>query len=143
MDAPDRVLVALDGSPLATDALEYALAIFPESGITALNVAVPLDSPMSEGGVLTDEENLEEGERERAEDIVAAAADRAEDLERTVRTVTESGTPAETIVEYASENSVEHIVMGSHGRSDLSRIVLGGVATSVIERWPVPVTVIR
>ena len=52
MDAPDRVLVGLDSSPLATDALEYALAIFPESEITALNVIVPLDSPMSEGGVL-------------------------------------------------------------------------------------------
>jgi nucleotide-binding universal stress UspA family protein len=52
MDAPDRVLVGIDSSPLATDALEYALAIFPESEITALNVIVPLDSPMSEGGVL-------------------------------------------------------------------------------------------
>lgn len=59
MDVPDRVLVALDGSPLATDALDFALTIFPHAEITVCNVVVPLDATMSEGGVLTDEAVVE------------------------------------------------------------------------------------
>lgn len=143
MNTPARVLVALDGSPLATDALDHALATFPTAEITALNVITPIDAPMSEGGVLGTDEDVEQGERERAERIVDAAKERAEGHDETVRTTTEEGRPADTIVAYAADHDVEHVVMGSHGRSDLSRVLLGGVAASVVERSPVPVTVIR
>ena len=56
MDVPGRVLVAFDGSPLATD----ALAVFPAAEITVLNVVTPLDATMSEGSVLTDEKRSKE-----------------------------------------------------------------------------------
>ena len=142
MDTPGTVLVALDGSPLATDALDHALTMFHDAEITVLNVSVPLDAMMSEGGVL-DDEDVGEDERERAQRIVREATERADERGGTVATVTEEGRPAETIVAYAEEHDIDHVVMGSHGRSDLSRILLGSVASSVVERSPVPVTVIR
>ena len=142
MDTPATVLVALDGSPLATDALDHTLAVFPAADITVLNVSVPLDATMSEGGVL-DDDGVEENERERAEQLVATATERADERSASVTTVTEKGRPAETIVGYAEEHDVEHVVMGSHGRTDLSRILLGSVASNVVEQSPVPVTVIR
>jgi len=142
MDTPATVLVALDGSPLATDALDHALTIFPDADITVLNVSVPLDAMMSESGVL-DDDDVEEDERERAERIVKEATERADERGATVTTTTEEGRPAETIVAYAEDHDIDHVVMGSHGRSELSRVLLGSVASSVVERSPVPVTVVR
>jgi len=46
-------------------------------------------------------------------------------------------------VEYAEESDVDHIVIGSHGRSGVSRILLGSVAESVVRRADMPVTVVR
>ena len=120
MDVPDRVLVALDGSPLATDALDFALTIFPHAEIAVCNVVVPLDATMSEGGVLTDEAKAAADEHERAEAVVEAARRRADEHDATVRTTTETGRPAGTIVAYVEDHDVDHVVMGSHGRGDLS-----------------------
>lgn len=142
MDRPATVLVAFDDSPLATDALDYALAVFPDAEITVLNVSVPLDATMSEGGVL-DDEDVRGDTRERTERIVREATDRADDRDAAVTTTTENSRPAETIVAYAESHDVDHVVMGSHGRSDLSRVLLGSVASNVVERSPVPVTVVR
>lgn len=89
MDVPGRVLVAFDGSPLATD----ALAVFPAAEITVLNVVTPLDATMSEGGVLTDEKAVQGSEHERAEAIVDTARERADERDATV-TTTETGRPA-------------------------------------------------
>jgi nucleotide-binding universal stress UspA family protein len=53
------------------------------------------------------------------------------------------GRPAREIVDYADENDIDHVVMGSHGRSGVSRIVLGSVAENVVRKSSVPVTVAR
>jgi nucleotide-binding universal stress UspA family protein len=58
-------------------------------------------------------------------------------------TITEVGNPADSIVEYATKNDIDHIIMGSHGRSGLSRIVVGSVAEEVVRKSPVAVTVAR
>jgi len=58
-------------------------------------------------------------------------------------TTTETGRPAGPIVAYVEDNDVEHVVMGSRGRDDLSRVILGSVASNVVEGSPVLVTVMR
>jgi nucleotide-binding universal stress UspA family protein len=63
--------------------------------------------------------------------------------ETTVRTVHEVGHPARTIVEYAADETVGHVVIGSHGRVGVSRLLLGSVAEKVVRRSSVPVTVVR
>ena len=80
--APSHVLVPLDGSPLADDALVHALDTF-DCQVTVLNVVTPLDSPMSEGGVLEPGEDRREGARERANTVVESAKQRAEEIART------------------------------------------------------------
>jgi nucleotide-binding universal stress UspA family protein len=57
--------------------------------------------------------------------------------------IQESGPPAEAILHAARLFAPDAIVMSSHGRSGLSRAVLGSVAESVLRRSPVPVTVVR
>ena len=141
---PSHVLVPLDGSPLADDALAHALAVY-ECPITVLNVVTPLDAGMSEGGVLEAEEARQEAAQERAEQLVERARQRASEEGRTVETAIETGDPAETILSYVENHDVDHVVMGGHGgdRGRIARRLLGTVATAVVGEAPVTVTVVR
>jgi len=142
--APSHVLVPLDGSPLADDALVHALDVF-DCPITVLNVVTPLDASMSESGVLEADEARREDARERAADLIEDAKRRAEAVDREVDTAIETGDPAETIVAYVEGSDADHVVMGGHGgeRSELGRRLLGTVATKVVTEAPVTVTVVR
>ncbi|QIO21268.1 universal stress protein [Haloarcula sp. JP-L23] len=142
--APEHVLVPLDGSPLADEALVHALETF-DCRLTVLNVVAPLDSAMSEGGILEPGEERREEATARADRLVEQAERRAAEFDRTVETVVETGDPAETILDYAAANDVDQIVMGGHGgdRNELARRLLGTVATAVVGEAPVTVTVVR
>jgi len=150
---PSHVLVPLDGSPLADEALAHALAVF-DCRITVVNIVTPIDAGMSEGGILEPDESrgvLEPDEsrqaaaHERAERLIERAKTEAAAANRSVDTAVETGDPAETIVEYADSHDVDHIVMGGHGgdRGELTRRLLGTVATAVLGEAPVTVTVVR
>ena len=141
---PAHVLVPLDGSPLADDALVYALEVF-DCRITVLNVVTPIDAEMSEGGLLEPEEPRFEEAHDRAERLIERAQARAEAADRTVETAIETGGPAETIIAYVEDSDVDQVVMGSHGgpRIGIVRRLLGTVATTVTGEAPVPVTVVR
>ncbi|KAB1198684.1 MULTISPECIES: universal stress protein [Haloferax] len=141
---PSHVLVPLDGSPLADDALAHALATF-DCPVTVLNVVTPLDSPMSEGGIIGVDESREDAAHDRAENLVADAKRRVEGAGQRVDTAVEAGDPAETILAYVDAHEVDHVVMGGHGgdRNALSRRLLGTVASTVVGDSPVPVTVIK
>lgn len=142
--APEHVLVPLDGSPLATRALEHALATY-DCEVTVLNVVTPVDAGMSESGVLEVDEDRQEAAMERAERITEEARDRAADIGREVHTAVETGDPAETILAYGEEHDIDQIVMGGHAREEtgLAERILGTVATTVVRDAHVTVTVVR
>ncbi|QPV64723.1 universal stress protein [Halosimplex litoreum] len=142
--APSHVLVPLDGSPLADDALAHALETF-DCRVTVLNVVTPLDASMTEGGVLEPGDERQAEARERAERLVERAREAAAEADRTVEPVVETGDPAETILATVDDLGVDHVVMGGHGgdRSDIGRRLLGTVATTVVGEAPVTVTVVR
>ena len=139
-----HVLVPLDGSPLANEALEHALATY-DCRVTVLNVVTPLDSSMSEGGVLEPGDERAEAARRRADRLVEQAARRGEEAGRTVETAVESGDPADTILGFVDETDIDMVVMGGHGGdgNELARRLLGTVATKVVAEAPVSVTVVR
>ncbi|MEF8780062.1 MAG: universal stress protein [Haloferacaceae archaeon] len=141
---PSHVLVPLDGSPLADDALVYALELF-DCRITVLNVVTPIDAGMSEGGVLETEEERAEAARERADRLIERAQARAAEMDRTIETAVETGDPAEAILAHVDETDVDQVVLGGHGgpRTGVLRRLLGTVATTVVGEAPVPVTVVR
>jgi len=140
---PDNVLVALDGSPLAERALMYALETFPNATITTIYVINPIDSVIDvEAGGLPVAEDWYDTAQERATEIHTTATDRAADHDTVLATVTEVGKPAREILDYAADNGIDQIVMGSHGRSGLDRTLLGSVAETVTRRAQIPVTII-
>lgn len=142
--APSHVLVPLDGSPLADEALSEALELF-DCRITVLNVVTPIDASMSEGGMLEPDDDRRESARERVDCIVDRARRQAAEVERTVETAVEIGDPAETILKYVETHDVDRVVMGGHGGNwnEIARRLLGTVATSVVSEVPVTVTVVR
>lgn len=140
-----RILVPTDGSPQAQEAIDYAMREFPDATFVALTVLNPTEMGAggTEMGMASYADQWMEAEEKRAEErfeeLDTLAADRGVSLE----TDTVIGRPARAIVDYAEEHDIDQIVMGSHGRDGVSRILLGSVAETVVRRSPCPVTVAR
>ncbi|ELY58696.1 universal stress protein [Natronolimnohabitans innermongolicus] len=137
-----HVLVPLDDSDPARDALEHAIETYPDAEITALHVLNPptaLYGASSQSSV----DRLIDLEESAAEELLESAEQLADEHDASVTTELLVGSPARAIVSFASENDVDQIVLGSHGRSGVSRVLLGSVAESVVRRAPVPVTILR
>ena len=140
----DTVLVPFDGSPLAERAVEHAVTHHPDADITVLYVIDPVRAvyDVEAGGLPAASEWAEEAER-GADDCCDAARAIAEEHGGTVETAVERGKPERAILAYVDDHGVDHVVMGSHGRSGLDRLLLGSVTETVMRRSPVPVTVVR
>ncbi len=141
---PSHVLVPLDGSQLAYSALSHALAVF-DCQITVLNVITPIDTSMSEGGVLEADDQRKAEAKQRADRLVSRAQDQISDAAQPTATVVKTGDPGETILEFVENTDIDHIVMGGHGgeQRPLTQRLLGTVVTKVVTEAPVTVTVVR
>lgn len=138
------ILAPVDGSEQAHQACDFVIREFPDATMVLLHVINPAEAGYSaQASIPSFSEEWYEREKEQAEALFDEIAAEANKFEMPVERVVEVGKPTRTIVEYARENDVDQIVMGSHGRSGVSRILLGSVAENVVRRSPVPVTVTR
>ncbi|TKX77506.1 universal stress protein [Halorubrum sp. SD626R] len=146
-----RILVAIDGSDEAVEALSFAATEWTDADLTALHVINPADSTTgAEGGFPGAVDQWYDSATQRGERILREATDA---VDRAVDTRLEVGRPTATILAVAGgEQSVgddeepepfDHIVLASQGRTGLSRVLLGSVAEGVVRRAEVPVTVVR
>jgi nucleotide-binding universal stress UspA family protein len=140
-----KVLVPIDGSSQSWEALEHAFEEFDDPEITVLNVVDPIEAGYSsEATAVGYAEEWFEQAKESAEGLFEEAQERADEHGIDLETAVEVGRPARTIVDYVDESEeIDYIVIGSHGRSGVSRVLLGSVAESVVRRSSVPVTIIR
>lgn len=123
---PFTILVPLDGSPEALGALPYAVAL-SGAGATIELLTVIHDA----------------SEQSAADAQLQAAAQGLSGANITVRTRTLTGEPAAEIVEAAANGGASIIVMASHGRGALGRLIHGAVADNVSRQATVPVMIIR
>ncbi len=144
-----RILVAVDGSDAAVDALRFAATEWPDAELTALHVINPADSTSgAEGGFPGAIDQWYDSARARGDRILKTAADA---VDRDVATRLEVGRPTPTILQVAHgegddedpADPFDHVVLASQGRTGLSRVLLGSVAEGVVRRAEVPVTVVR
>lgn len=140
-----KVLVPLDGSIQSWNALEHAFEEFDDAGIAVLNVVDPIEAGYSsEATAVGYAEEWFEQAKADAEDLFGEAQTKADEHGIDLETAIEVGRPARTIVDFVDDSAdIDHIVIGSHGRSGVSRILLGSVAESVVRRSSVPVTIVR
>lgn len=140
----NHILIPVDGSEQAHGACAFVAKDYPDADTTLLHIINPAEAGYSvQAGLPTFSEEWYERQKERAEEIFEEVEPDLEGGDGTVNRETEIGKPTNAIVEFAEANDVDQIVMGSHGRSGVSRILLGSVAETVIRRSPVPVTVVR
>lgn len=145
-DMSRHVLVPVDESEKSTAALEYALREYSDGRITALHVLDPGDfyaATGMEGGAIANYDELKRAQDESAGTILENASELAATEGIEIETDQVVGSVSRSIVQYVEESDVDHVVIGSHGRTGASRILLGSVAEKVIRRSPVPVTVVR
>ena len=145
----DRILIPTDGSETAELAVERALAI-AEQFDSAVDTLYVVDTDALELSLGTEQvdrvrsgrfgemDELEAKAREATDHVVEAGRERGVDVTAHFR----AGQPHKVIADFAEDQDVDLVVMGSHGRSGLSRVVLGSVAEKVLRRTRLPVLVV-
>ncbi|MFA9504816.1 universal stress protein [Natrinema sp. H-ect1] len=138
-----RILVPFDDSEPARDALRYAFDLFPDDDVTVLVVVDTTSLPFIPNTAADESSDESEALLSEAAVLLETAESIAADRGVEIETRTRLGTPAQEVLEYAEAEAIDHIVMGSHGRSGVARILLGSVAEVVVRHSSVPVTVVR
>ena len=138
----DRVLVPLDGSPLAERALSTACALLRERPAATLILVRAAQAAV--GGPWTDPIETQFEVVDEAKSYLAAVAARLRDEApgRSVKTSVWYGAPASSIVDAAEACRAHLIVMSTHGRTGLRRVVVGSVAESVLRAARTPVLLV-
>ena len=138
-----RILVPLDGSELAERALAPARQLAAEFDAELLLLRVwetPLYGVEDPPSVM---EALEQAASASAKDYITHGMCQLQAQGVPVRGETKNGAVAESILEQAQDSATNLIVMSTHGRSGVSRWVMGSVADRVLRASPVPVLLIR
>jgi len=145
-----HILIATDGSELAQKAEAAGLALAKALGgqATAVTVTEPWEAlsmaALAERGVPNPVADYDESMRAAANRILFGVKEAAKKLGIACATVhAKDRYPADGIIETAQERGCDVIVLASHGRRGLSRVLLGSQATKVVTLSPVPVLICR
>jgi nucleotide-binding universal stress UspA family protein len=141
-----RIVVGVDDSEQAAAALRWALAegVLRQATVEVVHSWSPPMSAMPFGATLrlrAHEGEIDAVARESVDEIVDAALAEMDDQPPEVLRTILPGAPALTLVEVAE--GADLLVVGSHGRTGLSRLVVGSVAMACVQHAPCPVVVIR
>ncbi len=140
-----KILVPTDGSDFARRGLEKALEYvqqFP-SEITLLNVQLQAEETVSLGPWASASVGDVEQAKKDGEKILRAEAEIAKKATTDLKTAIAFGNPADQIVKFAEENSIDLIVIGSEGLSGIKRFLLGSVANRVVAHAHCSVLVVK
>jgi len=146
-----RIICAIDGSDLSTKALNHAFVLAGKLGaeLTVVTITDPavIIAPGAEA-MMVDTSNviaeLEKAKEASANTILADAGKLASGAGVTIKTLHLPSMPAaEGIVRGAKDVGADLIVMGSHGRRGLGRLLLGSQAAEVLAHSEIPVLIIK
>lgn len=147
-----HILIATDGSELAQRGVDHGLSLAKDLGarVTILTATEPFPFRASAGVAAgwvpgPDDFSLyEQGQKESADKLLADVKAAAERMGVTADTVHVPDLhPAEAIVQTAKAKDCNLIVMASHGRRGLGRLLLGSQTSEVVTTSTVPVLVVR
>ena len=144
-----RILVATDGSTLSKKAVKEAigLAASLEAALVVLNVVPRYPMSYFEGGATVSPQEVGRIEKDWADrgqaiaDAVQKSAEAAGVKAKAL--ITKSDLVANSILAAAKKNKCDLIVMASHGRKGISRILLGSETQQVLTHSSIPVLVLR
>lgn len=135
------MLVPLDGSELAESVLPHVKTLAKQQNAEPMDVVLfGVCEPLVESGYYIPDVPMK---LEELQEYLAKIEGRLKDAGLSVRSEVRKGKPAEQIIEYASENPFNLIVMSTHGRSGLGRWVFGSVANKVLHGASSPIFLVR
>ncbi len=146
---PFTVIVPLDGSPFGEAALPVAgkLAQAAQAHVVLVNVFPPTTEPVrDEGGrIISYIDQEEAAQRQQALDYLETIGNGLKSSYglRDVEADAHPGEPVAGIVQLATAHAGDLIVMATHGRTGVARVLLGSVAGTVLRRSDIPVTLVR
>lgn len=147
----DHILIATDGSDVARKGVDHGLSLARslDAKVTVITVTEPFPYHATAAGVgwfptPADISGYEEGQKLAADRLLASIRDAAAKLRVSAAVLhVPDAQPAEAIVEAARTEGCNLIVMASHGRRGLGRLLLGSQTAEVLAHSPVPVLVVR
>jgi nucleotide-binding universal stress UspA family protein len=138
-----RILLPVDGSAMAEQALPYAITQAQRFGAKLILLRVLESFPYVRGMSPTDLAEIRRQSHEWTQAYFDRVTASLQDQGIPVETVVLEGRPGALITEYAEANQVDLIVLCSRGRSGLSRWLMGSVADRVVRGATVPVLLVR
>lgn len=145
----NKILVCLDGSDFSKPMVPYAAEVARkfDSTLVLFEVVEPVStsSAATESIGMSGERTAETLEQtrsrrpEQAREYLEGVAAPLRDEGLKVETVAVEGSPARTIVDYASKNDVDLIAIATHGRKNIGRLVFGSVTEHVLRNTGLPV----
>jgi universal stress protein A len=135
MDMLKKILAPTDFSDLSVRGVRYAcqLAKDVEAEVTIFNVVIVDESGINKREVEEHKQRLDEFVAKNVDDVGANLR---------IRKVVDAGQPYGAIVDCAEKERIDLIVMSSHGRSGLSRMLIGSVTDKVLRGAPCPILVV-
>ncbi|MEF8841183.1 MAG: universal stress protein [Haloarculaceae archaeon] len=139
----DNILLPFDGSNEARKGMEHGIELAAAVGATVHALYV-IDLPGAPRTVYVrdDEEEMREEYREYGEEVTAEVCERAADAGVECEVAIKTGAPAEEIVDYAQDEGMDAIVLGSAYQGRF-RALLGSTADKVVRTSTVPVITTR
>ena len=133
-----KILVGFDGSEGAEQALNRAMMMIDTYGEMIILAVVP--SPYEKTFV---DEDMYQNLKKKAKNLVDNLITDIGQHEYNVTGIVEEGDPASIIIDIASRENVDLIVLGSKGQSELGQYLIGSVANKVVQYAAKPVMVVR
>jgi nucleotide-binding universal stress UspA family protein len=141
-----RVLIPLDGSQLAEKALPIARQVVQSGGeiilMTAAHDAVPLINLDPDSPAASEDAAYVQSAAPRAQEYLEHIGRNLQLNGYQVSIEVVGGEPADAIIAVAEQNRVEMVIMSTHGRSGLSRVLFGSITLKVLETASMPVLVV-
>lgn len=148
----EKILVALDGSDPADNALDCALDLADRysAAVTLLTVVRPIVVPRISQAAVPPlspkvkeryKQGLKTGHRKVLSDALQKARDVKPDLDISTKLV--EGRPSQKIVEVAQREDFDMIIMGSRGLGGIKEVFLGSVSDRVADQAPCPVLIVK
>jgi nucleotide-binding universal stress UspA family protein len=136
------VVVGVDGSPVSEEALAFAFAAADARAVPLVAVHAWTDSVLDAAVVpLLGWDAIETVEQLLLAERLAGWGEKYPDVE--VRRVVVRDRPAHGLIQQATGNKAQLVVVGSHGRGSAAGLVLGSVSHAVLHHAPCPVAVVR
>lgn len=137
-----KILIAVESGPIAAHAVDVGLELANtlKAETALIHVTGALDSYGADTGISPAE--LQKLARQEGERVLLGVRERQQ-LPASTLEFLEDGNPAVKIVKAAKSWPADLIVIGSHGRGGLDRVLLGSVAEAIVRQASCPVLVVR